>query len=115
MTSRELELQRNHPVRIEAAGGVVRVRCVAGTVWLTSATRAGDVVLRAGESRALRAQGLTLIEAIGSAGTARVVLQPPLLGWMHAFSVAMKRFLLSWPHEYVRAVRFSRRRNPLAG
>ncbi|MBA3033905.1 MAG: DUF2917 domain-containing protein [Gammaproteobacteria bacterium] len=112
MTTRELALQHNRPLRIEAIEGVVLVKCVAGTVWLTSADRPGDVFLRAGESLAVHGYGLTLIEALGAA---RVVLQPPRPHWMRAITVAKRMFLLSSLHERMRTVRFPRWRNPLAG
>lgn len=112
MTTRELALQHNRPLRIEASGGVVVVECVAGTVWLTSADRPGDVFLRAGESLAVHGQGLTLIEALGDA---RVVMQPPLSYWMRAITVAKRLFLLSSPNGLLRALQYIRWRNPLAG
>jgi hypothetical protein len=112
MTNRDLFLQHNRPLRIDAMGTAVLVKCLAGTVWLTSSGRAGDVFLKAGESFTLDGSGLTLIEGLGDA---RVVLQPPVSRWMNAITVAKGWFLLSSLHERMRTVRFPRRRNPLAG
>ncbi len=112
MTNRELYLQHNRPLRIDATGAAVKVKCLTGTVWLTSSAQAGDVFLQAGESFTLDGSGLALIEGLGDA---RVVLQPPVSRWMNAITVAKGWFLLSSLHERMRTVRFPRWRNPLAG
>ena len=115
MTNRDLFLQHNRPLRIDAMGTAVLVKCLAGKVWLTSSGQAGDVFLQAGESFTLDGSGLTLIEGLGDA---RVVLQPPalpLLRWMRAIAITKGWFLLSSLHERMRTVRFPRWRNPLAG
>ena len=112
MAKRELFLQHNRPMRIGTTGAAVMVRCLAGTVWLTSSRQAGDVFLQAGESFTLDGYGLTLVEGLGDA---RVVLEPPLPHWMNAITVAKRGFLLSSLHERMRTVRFPRWRNPLAG
>lgn len=107
--AKTITLQHNRPLRID---GAARIECIAGRVWLTSAGQAGDVFLRAGESFTVDGRGLALIEALG---TARVVLQPPSLPWMRAIAIPKRWFLLSSPHERMRAMRFPRRRTPLAG
>lgn len=112
MTNRELFLQHNRPLRIDAMGAAVLVKCLTGTVWLTSSKCAGDIFLRAGDRFVVEGSGLTLIEGMGSA---RVVLQPPVSRWMSAIAVARSWFLLSSRHERMRTVRFPRWRNPLAG
>lgn len=109
MRTREIALQHNQALPIR---GAMTVECVAGTVWLTSADRAGDVFLHAGESFAAHGRGLMLIEALGAA---RVVLQPPLSRWTRTIAVAKRCFLLSSPHERMRTMRFPRWRNHLAG
>jgi hypothetical protein len=73
------------------------------------------VFLHAGGRFTVDGRGLALIEALG---TARVVLQPPalpLLRWMRAIAIPKRWFLLSSLNERMRAMRFPRRRTPLAG
>lgn len=110
MPDREIKLQYNQPLRI---AGALTVECAAGTVWLTSSGEAGDVFLHAGERKTLSGGGLTLIEAIGAGCIVR--LHPPLSPWQRIIAVAKRRFLLSWLHEFMRAVRLFRRGNSVAG
>lgn len=110
--AKAITLQHNRPLQI---AGATRIECIAGQVWLTSAGQAGDVFLHAGGRFTVDGRGLALIEALG---TARVVLQPPalpLLRWMRAIAIPKRWFLLSSLNERMRAMRFPRRRTPLAG
>lgn len=100
-----IALLHNIPRRIERAGGCV-VECLAGRVWITSAAGAGDIFLRAGERHRL-AGGLTLVEALGAARI-RVHPAPSRRGRLWPA-------VLSSSHEFMRALRDIRRRNPLAG
>lgn len=88
MTTQEIELRHNCPLRIERAGATLE--CTAGTVWLTGATP-DDLFLRAGERYCLGA-GPTLVEALGAA---RIVLHPPLSRRQRIISAAWG-FLLSY-------------------
>jgi len=63
-------LAHNTPLRIPAPHGV-QVTCTAGVLWLTVEGESGDVLLRAGNSHLIRADGLALVEAIGH-GRARL-------------------------------------------
>ncbi len=60
----ELCLADDSPVRLRRARGV-RVACTAGQVWLTVAGEAGDILLRAGQSHVIAADGLALLEGLG--------------------------------------------------
>jgi hypothetical protein len=45
----------------------LRIRCEAGTVWVTQAGRSGDAVLHAGESFATSGTGKVVIQALADA------------------------------------------------
>lgn len=60
-------LESAAPLRLRGARGQ-RVRVDAGCVWITVEGLADDVFLHAGEMFRIPGDGLTLIEALGSAG-----------------------------------------------
>lgn len=60
----ELCLRDGRPIRLADALGM-RVRCLRGTIWITSAGESGDVFLQAGESHLIPRNGLSLVESIG--------------------------------------------------
>lgn len=62
----ELCLADNTPVRLLSARGV-QITCTAGLAWLTVEGEAGDIFLKPGDSHQVGADGLALLEAIGSA------------------------------------------------
>ncbi|MBL8393156.1 MAG: DUF2917 domain-containing protein [Candidatus Accumulibacter sp.] len=66
LCNNELCLADNTPVRLLSARGV-RVTCTAGLAWLTVEGEAGDIFLKPGDSHQVGADGLALLEAIGSA------------------------------------------------
>lgn len=62
----ELFLSENRPLRVTGAHGI-RVCCLQGTVWITTAGRAEDVFLRSGQWHEIDSGALTLIEGVGQA------------------------------------------------
>lgn len=62
--SRIVKLERTLALR-RARG--VALRVLEGVAWLTSEGAAGDIFLRAGETHVIGSDGLTLIEALGTA------------------------------------------------
>lgn len=76
--SGELCLADNHPLSLRDARGL-RVRCTAGTIWLTVEGEAGDVFLRPGQSHRLASNGLAILESIGG-GRIRLERPPRLAG-----------------------------------
>lgn len=83
----ELHLADNAPVRLRRARGL-RVVCTAGHVWLTVAGEAGDIHLQTGDSHRIAANGLALLEAIGSG---RVRLEWPAPQWPSSLVPAWRR------------------------
>lgn len=98
MWTREIELRHNSPLRVERAGATIE--CKAGIVWITNPALAGDLFLRAGESRRLPG-GPTLVEALGRA---RVVLHPRATFWRRIVA-AVAGFCHSWARR--RAAQYS--------
>lgn len=111
METREIRLSHNRPLRI---AGTLTFECVAGRVWLTRQGMPADVFLHPGDRHALDWPDSALVEALGEA---RIVLRIPSSPWRDSLRRFCRaaRFLLSSPHEWMRALRGSRRRNPLAG
>lgn len=62
--SGEVCLRPGQLVRIAQASGL-RIRCMAGTIWITVAGEPLDVILAPGLAYRITSQGLTLIESIG--------------------------------------------------
>jgi hypothetical protein len=65
LSSGEICLRDNHPIRLQQARGL-RITCTAGTIWLTVNGVPGDIILQPGESHQLTGNGLALIESLGS-------------------------------------------------
>lgn len=59
----ELLLPKNGLLRLERARGL-RIRCMAGRIWVTIAGRFDDVFLGEGESMDVLHSGVTLLEAL---------------------------------------------------
>lgn len=70
------DLQLEQILKMDAAGGTV-VHCVAGLLWITQEGRSKDDFVRAGQSFAIEAAGVTVVEAMGEL-PARVRLRSPL-------------------------------------
>jgi hypothetical protein len=111
MQTEEILLQHNRPVRI---AGTVTLECVAGRVWLTRGGGAGDILLSPGDRHVLDWPDMALVEALGArAGGARLLLHIPPTPLQRLRGGG--RFLLSFLHECMRALRNVWRRGPLAG
>lgn len=63
LVSSELHLTNCDPIRLTMACGV-RIRCVGGTIWITTPDRIADIFLELGESHLIDSQGLVLVESI---------------------------------------------------
>lgn len=61
----EIYLRDGRPVRLADANGM-RIRCLHGTIWITSAGEPADIFIEAGESYQICRNGLSLIESIGN-------------------------------------------------
>lgn len=107
MRTRVIALQHNRPLRI---AGTTTIECIEGRVWLTATGMSCDVFLQAGDAYALDWPDMVLVEALGAAC---LKLHAPPSRFRHLRRAW--RFLLSCPHEFMRALRGSRRRSPLGG
>ncbi|MBS1130212.1 MAG: hypothetical protein H6R16_1214 [Proteobacteria bacterium] len=63
LVSSELYLTNSDPIRLSRARGV-RIRCVGGTIWITTPDRLADIFLELGESHLIDSQGLVLVESV---------------------------------------------------
>lgn len=70
-----LDLAADGLVRLDDACGT-RVRCEAGTLWLTIDGQLDDLVLEPGESLLLRTRARVIVQALG--GSARVAMRTGL-------------------------------------
>lgn len=87
----ELCLADNHPLSLRGARGL-RVRCTAGTVWLTVEGEAGDIFLHPGQSHCIASNGLALVESIDH-GRIRLERPRPLARLL----AALRRPAAHWP------------------
>ena len=60
----ELCLRPGQPLGLRGAAGL-GIRCIAGTVWITSPGEPTDIFLEAGGFHRIRGPGLTLVESLG--------------------------------------------------
>jgi hypothetical protein len=63
LVSSELCLTNSNPIRLTKARGV-RIRCISGTIWITTPDKFADTFLEVGESCLIDSRGLVLIESI---------------------------------------------------
>lgn len=61
----EIHLRDGRLLRLADADGM-RIRCLNGTIWITSAGEPADILIEAGESYLICRNGLSLIESIGN-------------------------------------------------
>lgn len=69
----ELSLKNGQLLRLSQAAGVT-IRCLAGTIWITSPGEIEDIFLDTGMHHVIRSPGLVLIESVGDG---RVCLESP--------------------------------------
>lgn len=60
----ELCLRPGQPLGLRGAAGL-GIRCIAGTVWITSPGEPTDIFLEAGGFHCIQGPGLTLVESLG--------------------------------------------------
>ncbi len=72
----EFSLHENHPLSLVRAAGR-RIECVSGLIWITAYDQRVDFFIGPGKTFEVPNDGLTLIEAIGSARV-RVEQSQPL-------------------------------------
>lgn len=80
LSTSELCLTENHPLRVEDARGL-DIECLSGILWITHCGRLEDIFLAAGEHYRVHDQRELLLEAIGNT---RIRLHPPrqaAAGW----------------------------------
>lgn len=63
LVSSELCLTDSNPIRLTKARGV-RIRCISGTIWITTPDKFADTFLEVGESCLIDSRGLVLIESV---------------------------------------------------
>lgn len=61
----EIDLRDGRLLRLADAAGM-RIRCLHGTIWITSAGEPADRFIQAGESHLIGRNGLSLVESIGN-------------------------------------------------
>lgn len=59
----ELFLRQGQPVRLQDADGLA-VRCIAGTIWITSPGQSVDIFIEPGGHHCIQGRGLTLVESV---------------------------------------------------
>lgn len=102
----EFSLHENHPLPLVRAAGR-HVECVSGLIWITAYDQRVDFFIGPGKTFEVPNDGLTLIEAIGSA---RIRVEQPqpldraLFGLLAAGSAkAMKKLAgLAWMPQWMR-------------
>lgn len=63
LVSSELNLTKSRPIRLTNASGV-GIRCVSGTIWITTPERLADIFLAPGETHLIDSHGLVLVESV---------------------------------------------------
>lgn len=87
----ELCLAENRPLRLRDARGL-RIRCTAGTVWITVAGECADIFLAAGDAYRIPGNGDVLIEGVGSG---RIMVNPEVAGKGNRLCSLVSLF--AWP------------------
>jgi len=96
----EVSLLRRHILRFTDAAGL-RLRVLAGTLWVTQEREPDDIVLEPGQSFVLTRQGQTVISALKNA---RVVIVPAVTEDLAGVQARLWRVVRMFPRTVAKAL-----------